>query len=111
MYPYIDKGKNGTIPTDIRVGITKWMGSQNIPMYVGEVESTLLGTSSIAKSRINNSKPILVGLLSILGSTYGDHWVTAYAYTDSLYKVTDNWGDYRKAINISWTIGAVWINE
>lgn len=61
LYPYIDKGKNGTIPTDIRVGITKWMGSQNIPMYVGEVESTLLGTSSIAKSRINNSRPILVG--------------------------------------------------
>ena len=54
----------------------------------------------------------MVGILKILGSPYGNHWVTAYAYYESVsgerfYKVHDNWGDYQRIIPASWGNGTV----
>lgn len=54
----------------------------------------------------------MIGILKVLGSTYGNHWVTAYAYFETetgerYYKLHDNWGDYHKVIPASWSNGTV----
>lgn len=52
------------------------------------------------------NQPAVIGVLRFLGSSYGNHWVTAYAYAEdsgqTFYQLHDNWGDYRKIIASSW---------
>lgn len=73
---------------------------------------TPYGSWHAATRKINQNKPVIIGLLKILGSSYGNHWVTAYAYqrTESgarYYKIHDNWGNYCKVIAANWTNGTV----
>jgi len=55
---------------------------------------------------------VIIGILKPLGSTYGNHWVVAYAYAETAsgeryFKVHDNWGNYKKVIPASWVNGTV----
>lgn len=44
---------------------------------------TMAGGWQRAVKRIDQGKPVVVGVLKVLGSTYGNHWVTAYAYMET----------------------------
>lgn len=73
---------------------------------------TMVGGWQRAKKRIDQGKPVIVGVVKVLGSTYGNHWVTAYAYMETsegerFLKVHDNWGDYKKVIPAKWVNGTV----
>ena len=73
---------------------------------------TMIGGWQRAVKRIDQGKPVIVGLAKILGSTYGNHWVTAYAYLEDekgqrFLKVHDNWGSYNKIIPASWINGTI----
>lgn len=116
LYPYIDKGRNGTLPHHVGSGINSWATDRGIPYEMRAMNIGPGMTFLTAKNRIDNKRPILIGLLAILGSNYGDHWVIAYQYTgtiglpNDLYKVADNHGKYNAAINIGWSAGHVSIN-
>lgn len=98
-----------TIPLQVSQGLSRFLKA------MGEAQcarGTLLGSWQRATKRIRQGKPVLVGLLKGLGSTYGNHWVVAYAYFESTtgeryYKVHDNWGNAKKIIPVSWTNGTV----
>lgn len=73
---------------------------------------TLAGGWQRAKKRIDQGKPVIVGVVKVFGSTYGNHWVTAYAYLETsdgerFLKVHDNWGEYNKIIPAKWVNGTV----
>lgn len=73
---------------------------------------TMAGGWQRAVKRIDQGKPVIVGVLKVLGSTYGNHWVTAYAYMETsegerFLKVHDNWGNYNKIIPAKWVNGTV----
>lgn len=90
-------------------------GISNFCHYVGETlwaRSTPVGGITRIKKRLDQQKPVIVGLNRLLGSTYGNHWVVAYAYRldeqgACFLKVHDNWGDYRKEIPAKWVMGTV----
>jgi hypothetical protein len=113
LYPMIDKGKNGTIPLDLSNGIENW--AMLVQSGILTTELSMTTTFSLAKKYINLGRPIAIGLLTMLGSTYGDHWVTVYKYQDngiypfytSYYWAVDNHGSYTARINVNWTAGAV----
>lgn len=74
--------------------------------------TTMIGGWQRIKKRIDRGQPLLVGLNRLLGSTYGNHWVVAYAYRiDSSgkkwLKIHDNWGNYRAEIPASWVNGTI----
>lgn len=114
LYTYIDKGKNGTIVSDVQRGINLFLQDYSSVTY-GASSSVL--TFSNAKTKINASRPVCVGMLSALGapSNYGNHWVLAYQYYDDSgtsndkYRVVDNHGSYTATINVSWTSGLVYM--
>lgn len=114
LFNYIDKGKNGTKPSDLGTGINQWLQKYGYATYGHRAGFSLL-TFSTAKSKINQGRPVCVGLLSILGSpsNYGDHWTLAYQYIDDsgttsdMYRIVDNHGSYTKTIYVSWTSGIV----
>ena len=63
--------------------------------------ATVVGGWHRACKRIDEGKPVIIGILKPLGSTYGNHWVVAYAYAETAsgeryFKVHDNWGNYKK---------------
>ena len=116
LFTYIDKGKNGTIVGDVKVGVNKFLTQYSSVSYTAD--SSIL-TFSTAKTKIDAGKPVCVGMLSILGSpsNYGDHWVLAYQYKDGntiandYYKVVDNHGAYTAEINVLWTSGLVYLTQ
>ncbi|HAO60686.1 MAG TPA: hypothetical protein DCQ90_01810 [Erysipelotrichaceae bacterium] len=113
LYNYIDKGKNGTFPWDVSSGVNSWMMAYS-PIYNLSHRSWYSTfTFSLAKDDISNMRPVAIGLLEMLGSTYEDHWVTAYQFQEngifstSYYKVVDNHGSYTATIHVNWTSGIV----
>lgn len=74
--------------------------------------ATMFGSWYRATKRIKEGKPVILGIVKAKGSTYGNHWVTAYAYLETAdgkryYKIHDNWGNYRKIIPAEWANGTV----
>lgn len=74
--------------------------------------ATMLGGWQRACKRINQGQPVILGILKVLGSTYGNHWVVAYAYSETrdgkrFFKVHDNWGSYNRVIPAHWVNGTV----
>lgn len=118
LFNYIDKGKNGTIPTDVSVGINQWLQNYGILTY-GHRTGFGVFTFSNAKSKIDAGRPVCIGLLTMLGSpeAYGDHWTLAYQYIDDagtsndMYKTVDNHGSYTKTFYVSWTSGIVFFED
>lgn len=98
-----------TIPFQVSTGISSFLKKNG---NHERARATLLGSWQRATKRIREGKPVMIGILKVLGSTYGNHWVTAYAYFETetgerYYKVHDNWGDYHKVIPASWSNGTV----
>lgn len=98
-----------TVPIQVSTGISAFFRTQQQPIYA---RSTVVGSWQRATKRIREGKPVMIGILRLLGSTYGNHWVTAYAYYESAsgeryYKVHDNWGNTNKVIPASWGNGTV----
>lgn len=98
-----------TVPIQVSTGVSAFFRTQQQPIYA---RSTVVGSWQRATKRIREGKPVMIGILRLLGSTYGNHWVTAYAYYESAsgeryYKVHDNWGNTNKVIPASWGNGTV----
>lgn len=108
LTPLIDGRTNytGTYPDDLYMGTRQYFINYGIS-YVHDFGGS---TFSTAKTVINSGRPIVIGLLQALGSSYGNHWVTAYQYEDGsllndYYKVIDNHGNYHAIISVGWTYG------
>ena len=117
LYSYIDAlCPSGTVYTDVRNGINSYLASIG---YYGAGHYAIGGTTTWtkAKSEISSGYPLCIGLLSALGSTYGNHWVLAYQYLDSgssytsYYKVVDNHGSASAVVSVNWTLGYVCVSR
>ena len=116
LYTYIDKGRDGTIPINVCGGVNNYLTAYS---YQGNGHRAGYGltTFSKAKETIDKGYPVCIGMLKILGSSMGDHWVTAYQYidqdgtTNDRYKCVSNQktNEYEKVIYVSWTAGIVYI--
>ncbi len=100
-----------TIPSTVATGIRGFISKYSPNKYI---KATSMSTNpfSTVKSNCISNRPVCVGLLSSFGSSYGNHWVTAYQYKETgvyvgYYKCIDNWGNYKKEITSSWAMGAV----
>ncbi|KAF1295845.1 hypothetical protein BAU15_03365 [Enterococcus sp. JM4C] len=98
-----------TIPFQVGFGLSRYFDRYGLKY---RARTTLIGSWNRAVKRIQQGKPVEVGILKVLGSTYGNHWIVAYAYLEKadgsrFYKVHDNWGNYNKVINASWGNGTV----
>ncbi|EOL42427.1 hypothetical protein RV11_GL001977 [Enterococcus phoeniculicola] len=98
-----------TIPFQVGFGLSRYFDHFKLNY---RARTTVIGSWNRAIKRIQQGKPVAVGILKILGSTYGNHWVTAYAYLEKsdgtrYYKIHDNWGNYNKVIHASWGNGTV----
>lgn len=100
-----------TIPSTVATGIRGFISKYSPNKYI---KATSMSTNpfSTVKSNCISNRPVFVGLLSSFGSSYGNHWITAYQYKETgvyvgYYKCIDNWGNYKKEITSSWAMGAV----
>ena len=69
-----------TIPFQVSTGISSFLKKNG---NHERARATLLGSWQRATKRIREGKPVMIGILKVLGSTYGNHWVTAYAYFET----------------------------
>lgn len=101
----------GTFMWDLYHGLNVFL--KKIPGFQAHMH--LIPDLAIVKL-LSSSKPrpVAVGMADLLGSSYKNHWLVAYAYgrdkTGKLYfKCYDNHGNYQAIIKASQTIGCVWI--
>lgn len=109
MQPILQPLDLPTIPAQISFGLNRFLKQQKVQR---RARFTTTGAWQRTTKRILAGKPVMIGVLRLLGSTYGNHWVVAYGfYEDSegkrLYKVHDNWGNYNKIIPASWANGTI----
>lgn len=100
-----------TIAYQVAHGLSKYFSYFHLPY---RPRATMVGSWYRTTKRLQQGKPVVVGLLKAKGSTYGNHWVTAYAFMETTagkryYKVHDNWGNYRKVIPADWGNGTVFL--
>lgn len=98
-----------TTSLQVSHGLSKYFTMERLPL---RARMTLIGGWQRAVKRIDEGKPVIVGVLKVLGSTYGNHWVVAYAYMETsegkrFLKVHDNWGNYDQVIPAKWINGTV----
>lgn len=98
-----------TIAFQVAHGVSSFLGryQQNV-----RSRATMIGGWQRAVKRIDQGKPVIIGLNKLCGSTYGNHWVVAYAYKETAtgeryFKVHDNWGSYCAVIPAKWVNGTV----
>lgn len=109
MQPVLQPIDLPTIPAQISFGLNRFLKQQQASQ---RARFTTTGAWHRVTKRILAGKPVMIGVLRILGSTYGNHWVVAYGfYEDSrgqrFYKVHDNWGNYNKIIPAGWANGTI----
>lgn len=101
-----------TIPVQVAMGINRLYQKYDLPH---QAEFWHLGGWSQLTKRLAQGQPVVTGLLKILGSSYGNHWVTAYAYLvkdgERFLKVHDNWGNHQKVITADWLNGLVYLKK
>lgn len=120
---------NGTLPNDIASGINNFFNTYrpHFEYHNFRANAHIGVTMGPAMPYLKKSRPIALGLLSALpGNPYGNHWVTAYAYstdpTNTYYKVVDNWApdvnnfpikseNYRAAVHKTWTSSFVSLDQ
>ena len=100
---------NSTVTYQVSSGISLFCQYHHQKLWA---RSTPIGGLTRVIKRLDQQKPVIVGINRLLGSTYGNHWVVAYAYrvddTGKYFlKVHDNWGNYRKEIPAKWIMGTV----
>lgn len=101
-----------TITVQVSHGLSRFTHYFQQPLWA---RSTPYGGWSRTVKRIDQGKPVIVGLNKWLGSHYGNHWVVAYAYCvdetgERWLKVHDNWGNYRAIIPAKWVMGTISFN-
>lgn len=110
---YIETGY-GTLPGNVANGVRSFFSAYNTGQYAQFYD---WGTWDRVVDKVGNqSRPLMVGLTSIAGSPYGNHWVTVYGYMENssgkgYYRCNDNHGNTNKSIEASWTCGSVWISN
>lgn len=113
--------QNGTLPTNLAAGINEYFNTyQKHYGHHGYLAYFNLLNSSVVL-QIKHDRVVCLGLVSLLGSEYGDHWVAGYAVSDDFkyYKCIDTWVDYTKNENGSFTfsdsnnyravVNAIWV--
>lgn len=106
---FIQKRGFPTIAYQVAHGLSSYFS------YFGlkyRARTTMVGSWQRVVKRINQGKPVIIGLNQLLGSNYGNHWVVAYAYKETAegkryVKVHDNWGNYQKIIPAKWINGTI----
>ncbi|KAF1300596.1 MULTISPECIES: hypothetical protein [Enterococcus] len=98
-----------TLPIQVGYGLSRYFDFYKLPY---RARTTMLGGWHRATKRIDQGRPVILGLMRGLGSSYGNHWVVAYAYLETedgqrFFKVHDNWGDHRKVIPAAWINGTI----
>ncbi len=98
-----------TIACQVSLGISRFCQYHQQKIWA---RSTPIGGITRAIKRIDQHKPVIVGLNRFLGSTYGNHWVVAYAYRIDengayIFRIHDNWGAYQKEVPANWILGTV----
>jgi len=117
LYQFIDKNRVGTMPWQVSDGINNWRAINSTNSnYDNRAISTVLASPATITSKIDSGRPILVGLLTMLGSSYKDHWVLSYQYRIYHpewieYRVVDNHGQHAAVINSTWAMGTVRLNR
>lgn len=106
---FIQKRGLPTLAAQVSGGLERYFSYAKRPYHV---RSTLLGGWQRAVKRIDGGQPLIVGLNGLSGSTYGNHWVVAYAYYENekgqrFLKIHDNWGNYAKIIPAKWINGTI----
>lgn len=117
--------QNGTLPTHLVSGINGYFNiyEKHYGHHGYVAKFKLLNIDVIPQ--IEQDRVICLGLVSLLGSEYGDHWVAGYAVSDDskYYKCIDTWvgytdnGDgsftfldsnnYRAVVNANWVASSV----
>ena len=98
-----------TIAWQVAHGISCFFKHHGYPV---QARATMIGGWQRSVKRIDQGKPLIIGLNQLLGSTYGNHWVVAYAYMETsqgerYLKIHDNWGNYRAVIPAKWVKATV----
>lgn len=98
-----------TIAWQVAHGLSGFFSYNNQQL---RARATMLGGWQRAIKRIDQGKPVIIGVNQLLGSMYGNHWVVAYAYMETAvgeryFKVHDNWGNYQVQIPAKWVNGTV----
>lgn len=106
---FIQKHGLPTVSLQVAHGLSSFFRFYDYPM---SGRATYVGGWQRAVKRISEGKPVIVGVNRLLGSTYGNHWVVAYAYMEDesgkrFLKVHDNWGNHEANIPVSWVNGTV----
>ncbi|HLQ40262.1 MAG TPA: C39 family peptidase [Tetragenococcus sp.] len=101
---FIQKHGLPTIAPQLSCGLENYFSYINSPHHA---RATLIGGWQRAVKRLDAGQPLIVGLNAMAGSTYGNHWVVAYAYYENdagqrFLKIHDNWGNYEKVIPQKW---------
>lgn len=98
-----------TLPFQVSMGLSRYFRFFKLPY---RARTTPVGGWHRATKRISEGKPVILGLMKNMGSTYGNHWVVAYAFKEDRdgkrwFKVHDNWGSAEKIIPATWAGGTV----
>ena len=70
-----------TIPLQVSGGLSRFLKKTGNPF---SARNTIIGSWQRATKRIRQGKPVMVGIMKILGSPYGNHRVTANQYNESV---------------------------
>ncbi|MGM0215371.1 hypothetical protein [Enterococcus sp. AZ109] len=109
MKPMLQPIDLPTVPAQISFGLNRFLKKYQVE---ARVRFTTTGAWQRSTKRISQGKPVMIGILRLLGSTYGNHWVVAYGFLEKsngkrFYKIHDNWGSYNKIIPAHWANGTI----
>lgn len=98
-----------TVPVQVSSGINRFLRKYGISARARFYHTK--NWQHITKA-ILAGRPVVVSLIRILGSAYGNHWVTAYAFLETssgqrYLKIHDNWGRYDRIIPANWVNSTV----
>lgn len=101
-----------TVPIQIAYGWRRFFKSYYIQT---KILCQSFGGQATLKELLKQKQPALLGILTIFGSSYGNHWVVPYSYREyqgvTYYKIHDNWGNYRKIIPATLGNGVVSVKK
>jgi hypothetical protein len=111
LKPMIQRFGLPTVPVQVASGLNRFFRQYQVAC---RARFTSVGSWTRVTRRIAAGQPVLISILRVLGSTYGNHWVVAYAYQETaagerFYKIHDNWGAVDAVIPARWANGTVTI--
>lgn len=97
-----------TLPVQLAAGLRRFFHHYRIPT---KINWQSIGARAHFERLCEKDQPAIIGVLRYFGSSYGNHWVTAYAYAknemQTFYRIHDNWGDAQKIIASTWGNGLI----